>query len=55
MSEFLAMGGYAGFIWPAYAVAIGGLAALSLGSWLRTRNLERQADALRQQRRERKG
>ena len=35
MSEFFAMGGYAAFIWPAYAVAtllLFGLLALSLKS-----------------------
>jgi heme exporter protein D len=26
--EFLAMGGYAAFVWPAYAVTLGGLALM---------------------------
>ena len=33
MTEFLAMGGYAAFIWPAYAAAVailGGMTMLSL-------------------------
>ncbi|HLY56286.1 MAG TPA: heme exporter protein CcmD [Stellaceae bacterium] len=33
MSEYLAMGGYAGFIWPAYAAAVailGGMTFLSV-------------------------
>jgi heme exporter protein D len=36
MSEFLAMGGYAAFVWPAYAVAVGALVvltAVSLRQW----------------------
>ncbi len=44
--EFLAMGGYAGFVWPAYAVAaivIGGLAVQSVRS---LRSLRRQVAAL---------
>jgi heme exporter protein CcmD len=28
MKEFLNMGGYAAFVWPAYAISIGGLAAI---------------------------
>ncbi len=30
MSEFFAMGGYAAYVWPAYAVAALGLTGLSL-------------------------
>ena len=44
--EFLAMGGYAGFVWPAYAVAliaIGGLAVQSVRS---LRSLRREVAAL---------
>jgi heme exporter protein D len=36
MSEFLAMGGYAAFVWPSYAVAVGALVVLafvSLRQW----------------------
>ncbi len=36
MSEFLAMGGHAAFVWPSYAVAVGALvalAAVSLRQW----------------------
>ena len=29
MMEFLAMGGYAAFVWPAYAISLGGLAAIA--------------------------
>lgn len=37
ISEFLDMGGYAGFIWPSYAVVIGVLAVLL---WLSLRGLK---------------
>ncbi len=36
MSEFLAMGGHAAFVWPSYAIAVGALvvlAAVSLRQW----------------------
>jgi heme exporter protein D len=36
MSEFLAMGGHAAFVWPSYAVAVGALvvlAVVSLRQW----------------------
>ncbi|MDW8444633.1 MAG: heme exporter protein CcmD [Acetobacteraceae bacterium] len=32
MSEFLAMGGYAAFVWPSYAIGVGGLVVLALVS-----------------------
>lgn len=51
MSAFLAMGGYAVYVWPAYAIALGGLAALSVSSVARMRRLERAADEFRQARR----
>ncbi len=45
VTKFLAMGGYAAYVWPAYAVAIlvlGGLLAWSLGAYRRQqRELER--------------
>ncbi len=43
--HFLAMGGYAAYVWPAYAltfIVLGGLLAWSLGSYRRhRRELER--------------
>ena len=48
IDHFLAMGGYARFVWPAYAVALlvlGGIAALS---WLRYRAGVRELDRLQQ-------
>ena len=37
MSAFLAMGGYAVWVWSAYAVALGGLAALGAHALVRAR------------------
>jgi heme exporter protein D len=37
LSDYLAMGGYAGFVWPAYAVATIVLGGLSWQSWGRYR------------------
>jgi heme exporter protein D len=33
ISAFLAMGGYAGFVWPAYGLAFAVLGGLALSSW----------------------
>jgi heme exporter protein D len=52
MTHFLAMGGYAAFVWPAYAVSFGGIAiaaALILRAYARAKDLleklEREIDA----------
>jgi heme exporter protein D len=37
ISAFLAMGGYAGFVWPADGVALAVLGGLALVSWRRYR------------------
>ncbi len=37
ISAFLAMGGYAGFVWSAYGVALAVLGGLALVSWRRYR------------------
>jgi heme exporter protein D len=37
IGAFLAMGGYAGFVWPAYGVALAVLGSLALFSWRRYR------------------
>jgi heme exporter protein CcmD len=37
LAEYLAMGGYAGFVWPAYGFALGALGGLALHSWRRYR------------------
>jgi heme exporter protein D len=38
---FFDMGGYAAYVWPAYAVSILGLAALAVASWRRMKRNER--------------
>ena len=43
IESWFAMGGYAGFVWPAYGVAAIALGGLALFSWRRHR---RSADAL---------
>jgi len=37
LSAWLAMGGYAGFIWPAYGIAAAVLGGFSIHSWRRYR------------------
>lgn len=51
MNEFVSMGGYAAFVWTAYAATALGLTGLGLASWRRMSALERQADAVRSERR----
>ena len=41
MSEFFAMGGYAGYIWPAYVISIGALIVLGVASWRALKHNER--------------
>jgi len=50
MMEFLAMGGYARFVWPAYGVAVLillGMAAVSLRAWRRRQRLWSEISATR--------
>ena len=37
MSSFFSMGGFAAFIWPCYALSLGGMGWLALSSWRRAR------------------
>ena len=37
LGRYLAMGGYAGFVWPAYGVALAVLGGLAWHSWRRYR------------------
>jgi heme exporter protein D len=54
IAAFLAMGGYAGFVWPAYGVALAVLGGLAFFSWRRyresTATLERLQQDLRKRR-----
>jgi heme exporter protein D len=49
IGHYLAMGGYAVFVWPAYGIAFAVLGGLALYSWRRYRA---SADALEQLQRE---
>jgi heme exporter protein D len=40
ISDYLTMGGYAAFIWPAYGVAALVLIAFAIDSWLRVKRAE---------------
>ena len=51
IAAFLAMGGYARFVWPAYGVAFVVLAALAANSWWRYRQSMITLDRLQQERR----
>jgi heme exporter protein D len=44
--SWAAMGGYAGFVWPAYAVALGVLGGIAVQSWRRYRASIRELDRL---------
>ena len=37
LAAYFAMGGYAGFVWPAYAITAGVLGGLSVHAWRRYR------------------
>ena len=50
LGAFLAMGGYAGFVWPAYGVAFAALAGLAAYSWRRYRASVLTVEQLQQQR-----
>jgi heme exporter protein D len=47
VSEFLAMGGYAASVWPAYAFTAAGLVGALVVSWRAWRTREREFEALR--------
>lgn len=54
--DFWAMGGYAAFVWPAYAVTLLALAGVLLSAWRALRTAERElaaAEGLRAPRRSR--
>ena len=50
LGAFLAMGGYAGFVWPAYGVALATLGGLAAYSWRRYRASVLTLERLQQQR-----
>jgi heme exporter protein D len=54
ISAFLAMGGYADFVWPAYGVALAVLGGLAVHSWRRYRESILALDRLQHDRRSRR-
>jgi heme exporter protein D len=46
LQDWAAMGGYAAFVWPAYAVALGVLGGVAVQSWRRYRASIRELDRL---------
>jgi heme exporter protein D len=46
LENWAAMGGYAAFVWPAYAVALGVLGGIAGQSWRRYRASLRELDRL---------
>ena len=50
LGGFLAMGGYAAFVWPAYGVALAVLGGLAAHSWRRYRDSVRALERLQQAR-----
>ena len=50
LGEFLAMGGYGGYVWPAYLIAAGVLVALLVASLRTVRKQESRLAALRRTR-----
>jgi heme exporter protein D len=54
IGAFLAMGGYAGFVWPAYGVAFAVLGGLALFSWRRYRESTATLERLQQDSRKRR-
>ncbi len=55
IGDFLAMGGYAGFVWPAYGVAALVLIALAVTSVRRARSAEAEVRVLEDTRPGRRG
>jgi heme exporter protein D len=49
MRTYLAMGGYAAFVWPAYAIALAVLGGITVQSWWRYRASCRALDGLQRE------
>jgi heme exporter protein D len=52
MSDFLAMGGYGQYVWPAYAVSALAIGGLAFHVWRRGRDLQRKLRGLENARRD---
>jgi heme exporter protein D len=46
LGAYFAMGGYAAYVWPAYAAAIAVLGGIALASWRRYRRAVRELERL---------
>ncbi len=46
MGEFLQMGGYAAFVWPAYGISLAVLGVVTVWTIVAERKLRRQLDAI---------
>ena len=55
LSALLHMGGYGGYVWPAYGVSMVVLAAVLVVSLMGTRGAEAELELLQRARRERRG
>jgi heme exporter protein D len=51
LRDFISMGGYAAYVWPAYIFAAAILAGMIVSSWQSARRREAELAALRQARR----
>ncbi len=49
VAAYLAMGGYAVYVWPAYGLTAGVLGGLSLYSWWRYRDSRKSLDQIERQ------
>ena len=49
MTAFLDMGGFAGFVWPCYALSLGGMIWLGVISWHRARTAAKQLAKMTEQ------
>ncbi len=49
LSHWFAMGGYAGYVWPAYAIAVAVLGGIGVQSWWRHRASADALERLQQQ------
>ena len=46
MQDFFAMGGYGGYVWPAFAIAAAVLGGVAVNAWISRRRLRRTLDEM---------
>ena len=54
LTHYLAMGGYAAFVWPAYGIAVAVLGGITVQTWRRYRASRDALDRLERQRERRR-